>query len=212
MPLSCKRCSKCAVKIAYLDPVNSIRSQGTNLPKWARCSLREIKISGVWTKWDRTIYEGTLFSEYLHVIQFHKSTIVEILWFCLHCKPIPVMKKGFPCVLFLTGKSTQRKPSSCPVLALYWPCTGLQCIQIKSNLRRMSQRQQDFLVGALVFYWAFDDWNSPVTKSENGYLLLPCCLDPIIETASQCLPIQRPRHLTWSACCFNISPCFTPLQ
>ena len=79
MPLSCKRCSKCAVKIAYLDPVNSIRSQGTNLPKWARCSLREIKISGVWTKWDRTIYEGTLFSKYLHVIQFHKSTIVEIL-------------------------------------------------------------------------------------------------------------------------------------
>ena len=47
MPLSCKRCSKCAVKMAYLDPVNSIRSQGTNLPKWARCSLREIKISGV---------------------------------------------------------------------------------------------------------------------------------------------------------------------
>ena len=60
MPLSCKRCSKCAVKMAYLDPVNSIRSQGTNLPKWARCSLREIKISGVWTKWDRTIYEETL--------------------------------------------------------------------------------------------------------------------------------------------------------
>ena len=41
-----QRGSKCAVKMAYLDPVNSIRSQGTNLPKWATCSLREIKISG----------------------------------------------------------------------------------------------------------------------------------------------------------------------
>ena len=39
----------------------------------------------------------------------------------------------------------------CSVLALYWPCTGLQCIQIKSNLRRMSQRQQEFLAGTLVF-------------------------------------------------------------
>ena len=77
MPLSCKRCSKCAVKMAYLDPVNSIRSQGTNLPKWASCSLREIKISGVWTKWNRIFYEGTLFSKYLHVIHFHKSTILQ---------------------------------------------------------------------------------------------------------------------------------------
>ena len=69
MPLSCKRCSKCAVKMAYLDPVNSIRSQGTNLPKWARCSLREIKISGVWTKWDKIIYEVTFWFLCLNVFK-----------------------------------------------------------------------------------------------------------------------------------------------
>ena len=34
-----------------------------------------------------------------------------------------VMKTG----LSLCGKSTQGKPCSGPVLALYWPCTGLQC-------------------------------------------------------------------------------------
>ena len=29
----------------------------------------------------------------------------------------------------LCGNTTQGKPCSGPVLALYWPCTGLQCIR-----------------------------------------------------------------------------------
>ena len=54
----------------------------------------------------------------------------------IHCKPIPVMKKG----LSLCSFSHREKPvfitwEPCveklhrenPVLALYWPCTGLQC-------------------------------------------------------------------------------------
>ena len=37
----------------------------------------------------------------------------------VHCKPIPVMKTGFALCSFSHREN--------PVLALYWPCTGLQC-------------------------------------------------------------------------------------
>ena len=45
---------------------------------------------------------------------YHMRAIIS-----LHCKPIPVMKTGFS----LCGNTTQGNP----VLALYWPCKGLQC-------------------------------------------------------------------------------------
>ena len=53
---------------------------------------------------------------------------VGVQWEC--CKPIPVMKTGFPCVVLLTGKNLFSSPGN-PVWKYYtgktllWPFTGL---------------------------------------------------------------------------------------
>ena len=41
---------------------------------------------------------------------------LQVQSYCVHCKPIPVMKTGFS--LFSISHREN------PVLALYWPCTG----------------------------------------------------------------------------------------
>ena len=76
-----------------------------------------------------------------------------MLFFAHTANPFPVMKQGFPCIVFSQGNpcNENRGPAMrtgvpCnenrfflvwktsqgnPDLALYWPCTGLQCIKMK---------------------------------------------------------------------------------
>ena len=58
----------------------------------------------------------------------------------------PAMKTGFS----LCGNTTQGKPCSGPVLALYWPCKGLQC-KIKPPLQNSSMTSGTKILAKKVF-------------------------------------------------------------
>jgi hypothetical protein len=77
-------------------------------------------------------------------------SLLTIQWIGhIHCKPIPVMTTGFSLCTFPCVGKVHRE---IPVLVLYWPCTGLQCISITIDKSQMDKNIQLLLQMIWIYF------------------------------------------------------------
>ena len=126
--------------VLRLDTVNALNSPWLICPEWLRLRKRLIRGNRCKTIPFAKFCTKTQFLwTWNFVVRQSRKQIM------VHCKPIPVMKTGFSLCTF----SHREKPVSIswnpcwekvhreiPVLALYWPCKGLQCV-LNSTKKRM---------------------------------------------------------------------------